>query len=121
MTLSDWFQGFEKGISCLNEEQRATFFSECGKNCVKCGTLQIYQKLYEKAMVIWTLSFQKQTNCRELKAKSLKKVLRIICTLWNVRACFTGKDMFPHPYFVSVPSKAFFTSCIHYGKTRHFG
>ena len=37
MTLSDWFQGFEKGISCLNEEQRATFFSECGKNCVKCG------------------------------------------------------------------------------------
>ena len=28
MTLSDWFQGFEKGISCLNEEQRASFFSE---------------------------------------------------------------------------------------------
>lgn len=49
MTLSDWFQGFEKGISCLNEEQRASFFSECGKNCVKCGTLQIYQELYEKA------------------------------------------------------------------------
>lgn len=49
MTLSDWFQGFEKGISCLNEEQRASFFSECGKNCVKCGTLQIYQQLYEKA------------------------------------------------------------------------
>lgn len=120
MELSDWFKGFEKGISCLNEEQRASFFSECGKNCVKCGTLQIYQELYEKAMVIWTLSFQKQTNCPELKAKSLKKVLCIICTLWNVPACFTGKDMFPHPYFVSVPSKAFFMSCIHYGKTRLF-
>lgn len=49
MTLSDWFQGFEKGISYLNEEQRASFFSDCGKNCVKCGTLQIYQQLYEKA------------------------------------------------------------------------
>lgn len=49
MELSDWFKGFEKGISCLDPEQRASFFSECGKNCVKCGTLQIYQKLYEKA------------------------------------------------------------------------
>ena len=49
MELSDWFKGFEKGISCLNSEQRASFFSECGKNCVKCGTLQIYQELYKKA------------------------------------------------------------------------
>ena len=49
MELSDWFKGFEKGISCLDPEQRASFFSECGKNCVECGTLQIYQKLYEKA------------------------------------------------------------------------
>lgn len=31
MTLSDWFQGFEKGISCLNEEQRASFFRNAGK------------------------------------------------------------------------------------------
>ena len=31
MTLSDWFQGFEKGISCLNEEQRASFIFGCGK------------------------------------------------------------------------------------------
>lgn len=72
-------------------------------------------------MVIWTPSFQKQTNCLELKAKSLKKVLFIICVLWNVLVCSISKDMFQHPYFVSVPSKAFFTSCIHYGKTKHFG
>ena len=48
MELLDWFKGFEKGISCLSQEQQASFFSERGKNCVKCGTLQIYQELYEK-------------------------------------------------------------------------
>lgn len=26
MELSDWFKGFEKGISCLDPEQRASFF-----------------------------------------------------------------------------------------------
>lgn len=31
MNLSDWFKGFEKGISCLSSEQRTSFFSECGK------------------------------------------------------------------------------------------
>lgn len=65
--------------------------------------------------------FSEANKLPGVKSEIIKKVLRIICTLWNVRACFTGKDMFPHPYFVSVPSKAFFTSCIHYGKTRHFG
>ncbi len=49
MELSDWFKGFEKGISRLLPEQQAVFFEECGKNCVKCGTLQIYNELYEKA------------------------------------------------------------------------
>lgn len=40
MELSDWFKGFEKGICKLTEGQRETFFHECGKNCVQCGTLQ---------------------------------------------------------------------------------
>ena len=43
MELSDWFKGFEKGIAKLTEGQRETFFHECGKNCVQCGTLQIYK------------------------------------------------------------------------------
>lgn len=49
MELPDWFKGFEQGISRLRPEQRAAFFSECGKNCVKCGTLQVYEELYDKA------------------------------------------------------------------------
>ena len=44
MELSDWFKGFEKGIAKLKQ-----FFSECGKHCVQCGTLQVYKELYEKA------------------------------------------------------------------------
>lgn len=49
MELSDWFKGFEKGIARLSPEQRAAFFSECGKNCVNGGTQSIYSKLYEDA------------------------------------------------------------------------
>lgn len=49
MELPDWFKGFEKGIARLSPEQRAAFFSECGKNCVNGGTLSIYSKLYEDA------------------------------------------------------------------------
>ena len=49
MDLADWFKGFEKGIAKLTAEQREQFFSECGKHCVQCGTLQVYKELYEKA------------------------------------------------------------------------
>lgn len=49
MELSDWFKGFEKGIAKLAAEQREQFFSECGKHCVQCGTLQVYKDLYEQA------------------------------------------------------------------------
>lgn len=49
MEVSDWFKGFEKGIARLSPEQRETFFEECGKNCVRCGTLQTYRQLYECA------------------------------------------------------------------------
>lgn len=49
MELSSWFKGFEDGIAKLSEEQRETFFRECGRNCVQCGTLQVYKDLYEQA------------------------------------------------------------------------
>ena len=49
MELADWFKGFEKGIAKLAAEQREQLFSECGKHCVQCGTLQIYKNLYEQA------------------------------------------------------------------------
>lgn len=76
---------------------------------MKCGTLQIYQELYEKA-----------NKLPGVKREIIKKILSIIYNLWNAPACSTCKNRVPHLYFTSAPSKAFFTSCIHYGKTRHF-
>lgn len=49
MELSNWLKGFEDGIAKLSEEQREIFFRECGRNCVQCGTLQVYKDLYEQA------------------------------------------------------------------------
>lgn len=73
MNLSDWFKGFEKGISCLSSEQRASLFSECGKNCVKCGTLQIYQELYEKANGDLDTFFFKADELLGVKSKIIEK------------------------------------------------
>ena len=62
MELSNWFKGFEKGIAKLSEEQRETFFRECGRNCVQCGTLQIYKDLYEQAAeLLSAYKFDQQT------------------------------------------------------------
>lgn len=121
MELSDWFKGFEKGISCLNSEQRASFFSECGKNCVKCGTLQIYQELYKKANGDLDTFFLEADKLTGVRSEIIKRVLFIISILWNVPVCFIGKGMSLLHCFVNAPNKAFFMSCIHYGKTRHFG
>ena len=72
MDLADWFKGFEKGIAKLPEAQRETFFRECGKNCVQCGTLQIYKDLYKliktcmnRRLETLTSFSPKPMNCRE--------------------------------------------------------
>ncbi len=73
MELSDWFKGFEKGIGCLSPELRASFFSECAKNCVKCGTLQIYQELYEKANGDLDTFFSEVNKLPGVKSEIIKK------------------------------------------------
>ncbi len=73
MELSDWFKGLEKGIACLSPEQRAIFFSECGKNCVKCGTLQIYEDLYEKADGDLDMFFLKADELPGVRSEIVKK------------------------------------------------
>lgn len=87
---------------------------------MKCGTLQIYQELYEKANSDWGILYSKANKLPGVKREIIKKILSIIYNLWNAPACSTCKNRVPHLYFTSAPSKAFFTSCIHYGKTRHF-
>jgi hypothetical protein len=73
MELSDWFKGFEKGITKLSPEQRAAFFSECSKNCVNGGTLSIYRKLYEDANGDMDVFFQMANELPEVKGEVVEK------------------------------------------------
>ena len=73
MELSDWFKGFEKGIARLSPEQRSTFFSECGKNCVNGGTLSIYRKLYEDAGGDMDIFFQLANGLPGVKGEVVEK------------------------------------------------
>lgn len=118
MNLSDWFKGFEKGISCLSSEQRTSFFSECGKNCVKCGTLQIYQELYEKANGDLNTFFEEADRLPGVRSEIIEKDSIYHCILWNVLVCFISGVTFLLLYFANVPNKAFFMFCIRYGKIR---
>ena len=73
MDLADWFKGFEKGIAKLTGEQREQFFSECGKHCVQCGTLQIYKNLYEEATGDLDQFFAKANELPGVRCEIVKK------------------------------------------------
>ena len=73
MELADWFKGFEKGIAKLTAEQREQFFSECGKHCVQCGTLQIYKDLYEQAAGDLDQFFAKANELPGVRCEMIEK------------------------------------------------
>ena len=73
MELSDWFKGFEKGIAKLTAEQREQFFSECGKHCVQCGTLQVYKELYEKANGDMDVFFSEANELPGVRCETIEK------------------------------------------------
>ena len=73
MDLADWFKGFEKGIAKLPEAQRETFFRECGKNCVQCGTLQIYKDLYKQAAGDLDQFFAKANELPGVRCETIEK------------------------------------------------
>ena len=73
MDLADWFKGFEKGITKLPEAQRETFFRECGKNCVQCGTLQIYKDLYKQAAEDLDQFFAKANELPGVRCETIEK------------------------------------------------
>ena len=73
MELADWFKGFENGIVELPEAQRETFFRECGKNCVQCGTLQIYKDLYEQAAGDLDQFFAKANELPGVRCETIEK------------------------------------------------
>ncbi len=71
--IKDWFKGFEKGITRLAQEQRESFFQECGKNCVKGEVFDIYKQLYEKAGGDLDLFFQKINDLPGVKGEIIQK------------------------------------------------
>lgn len=73
MELSDWFKGFEKGLARLSTEQRKAFFAECGSNCVKCGTLQVYKDLYDSASGDIDLFFHNADKLSGVKCETIEK------------------------------------------------
>lgn len=73
MELSDWFKGFEKGLARLSTEQRKAFFAECGSNCVKCGTLQVYKDLYDSASGDVDLFFHNADKLPGVKCETIEK------------------------------------------------
>ncbi|MDM8206975.1 hypothetical protein QUW17_03650 [Bacteroides gallinaceum] len=73
MELSDWFKGFEDGVSRLSPEQREVFFSACGEHCVKSGTLQVYRELHAKAGGDLDVFFLQANELPGVKAEIVEK------------------------------------------------
>ena len=111
MVLTDWFKGFEKGIAKLSEEQRETFFRECGRNCVQCGTLQIYKDLYEQAAGDLDRFFAIADEQPGVRCETVEKD-----AVYNLVNCTSGA-MSLHICSVNAQGKASFMSCSRCGKT----
>lgn len=121
MELSDWFKGFEDGVSRLSPEQREVFFSACGEHCVKSGTLQVYRELHAKAGGDLDVFFLQANELPGVKAEIVGKIPFIICISWNVLAACSAGDTFQRLCFASVPGRAFFMCCIRCGRTGDSG
>ena len=71
--MSDWFKGFEKGMTRLSQEQRSAFFSECGKHCVNGGTLAVDRQLYDEAGGDMDAFFQKANGLPGVRGEVVEK------------------------------------------------
>lgn len=107
MDLSDWFKGFQKGISRLSPEQRSAFFSECAKNCVNNGVLPVYRKLYDNANGDIDVFLQGANDLPGVKCEIVKKKdISTILSSWNAPVAYARKTLSPRRCFASVPARA---------------
>ena len=95
MEISNWFKGFEKGITRLSPEERSAFFSECGKNCVNGGMLSVYKKLYEDAKGNMDVFFQMANDLPGVKGEIVEtgRVYRLIFLKCTCELCKKGYDI----------------------------
>lgn len=118
MELSDWFKGFEKGLARLSTEQRKAFFAECGSNCVKCGTLQVYKDLYDSASGDIDLFFHNADKLPGVKCETIEKSAAYYLYFTECTCALHKKVMSQHLCFANVQGKASFMFYIHYGTTK---
>ena len=125
MELSNWFKGFEDGIAKLSEEQRETFFRECGRNCVQCGTLQVYKDLFEQAAGDLDRFFaiadeQPGVRCETVEKDAVYNLYFLECTCeLHKRGYVSTPLMSLHLCSVNAQGRASFMSCSRCGKTGH--
>jgi len=50
--LKHWFEGFERSLQILDDENRENILKECGKSCSASFTRQIYMDEYEASQCI---------------------------------------------------------------------
>lgn len=106
MELSNWFKGFEDGIAKLSEEQRETFFRECGRNCVQCGTLQVYKDLYEQAAGDLDRFFAIADEQPGVRCETVEKDAVYNLYFWNVHVNCTSGAMSLHLCSVNAQGRA---------------
>ena len=93
MELSDWFKGFEKGLASYQLEQRKAFFAECGSNCVKCGTLQVYKDLYDSASGDIDLFFHNADKLPGVKCETIEKSAAYYLYFTECNLCASQKRL----------------------------
>lgn len=67
--LKFWFEGFEKAISKIDQPQRESLFSECGKNCADRWVLNLYKDLFSKVNGDMDLFFEAINGAEGVKGE----------------------------------------------------
>lgn len=74
--LKYWFEGFERGLENMSQQERETLFCECGKNCVKRWLLNFYKDLYSKVNGDMDLFFNELNNIEGVKTEIIESGMK---------------------------------------------
>ena len=88
--LKYWFEGFERGIENMKQQERETLFCECGKRCASRWVLNLYKDLYDKVSGDMDLFFEELNNMDGVKTEIVEQgkkyhlfFERCVCTMHN--------------------------------------
>ncbi|MDA3846467.1 MAG: hypothetical protein PF505_07970 [Vallitaleaceae bacterium] len=70
--LQEWFQGFEKGIDGLKQEEKEKFFHNCGRKCADTGIIKVYEKLFIDSGKVLDTFFSKLSELESVSGNIVK-------------------------------------------------